>query len=223
MGYVFVAARQLRTRGFTVTLRNLGIPTAVISSEFQNLGVQSGRIIVGNFIGGQAPFTPPESTLVTIFAGGNEVNIITSALDRGAGGADRTGYIDAQVRQFGTDFATLLRVVRQRAPSARIVVLNAPNLAGLPFLANGAQSQRQAAQRASVRMTTTVINPLVSQNVTVIDLMCDGRFYEPSSFSSDGFHPNDAGYAFMAGEVVEAATGPYPTPQANCAQMNLVP
>ena len=223
MSYVNVATRQLQGQGFTVTLRNMGIAGAVISPEFQNLGNQYNRDILANYIGQEAPFTLQDSTLVTIFAGGNEVNTITTALGNGAGGSDPIGYIDTQVRLFGTNFATLLSIVRARAPSARIVVLNLPNLGGLPYLAGAALAQRQAAQRISVGMTTTVINPLVSQNVTVIDMMCDARYYQRSSLSADGFHPNDAGYSFMAAEVVRAATGPYSTPQASCGQMTLVP
>ena len=223
MSYVNVATRQLQGQGFTVTLRNMGIAGAVISPEFQSLGNQYNRDILANFIVQEAPFTLQESTLVTIFAGGNEVNTITSALGAGAGGSDPIGYIDTQVRMFRTNFATLLEIVRARAPSARIVVLNLPNLGGLPYLAGAPLAQRQAAQRISVGMTTTVINPLVSQNVTVIDMMCDARYYQRSSLSSDGFHPNDAGYSFMAAEVVRAATGPYSTPQASCGQMTLVP
>ena len=47
-------------------------------------------------------------------------------------------------------------------------------------------------------MTTTVVNPLASSSVTVIDLMCDARSYVASNYSSDGLHPNDAGYAFIS-------------------------
>ncbi len=223
MSYVNVATRQLQGQGFTVTLRNMGIPGAVIGPEFQNLGNQYNRGIVANFIVQEAPFTLQESTLVTIFAGGNEVNTITTALGAGAGGSDPIGYINTQVQLFGTNFATLLGIIRARAPSARIVVLNLPNLGGLPYLAGASLAQRQAAQRISVGMTTTVINALVSQNVTVIDMMCDARYYQRSSLSSDGFHPNDAGYSFMAAEVVRAVTAPYPAPQASCGQMTLVP
>jgi lysophospholipase L1-like esterase len=223
MGYVQAASRQLQAQGFTVTLRNMGIPAAVISPEFQSLGAQYHRDIPANFIEQEAPFTLQDSTLVTIFAGGNEVNTITSALGGGAGGSDPIGFIDSQVRLFGTNFATLLGIVRSRAAAARIVVLNLPNLGGMPYLAGTSLAQRQAAQRISVGMTTTVINPLVSQDLTVIDLMCDARLYQRANLSPDGFHPNDAGYAIMAAEVVRATTGPYPAPQASCGQMRLVP
>jgi len=58
----------------------------------------------------------------------------------------------------------------------------------------------------------------------VIDLMCDSRTYLVSNYSSDGFHPNDNGYAFIAGEIIRAVTsGAYPSPRGSCGQMTLVP
>ena len=220
MGYVPVTVRTLRARGFTVTSLNLGIGTAVISRTFQTLGQQYGREIVTNFIDSEVPFVLSNSTLVTVFAGGNEVNTITAALGGGAGGADPAGYIDRQVTQFGSDYSSLLSSIRERAGSARMVVLNLPNLGALPYLAGASLLQRQAAQRAAVGMTTA-INRL--PNVVVVDLMCNPQTYLASTFSSDGFHPSDAGYAFIAGEVVLAATTSYRDPATTCAQMSTVP
>ena len=169
------------------------------------------------------PFVPRNATLVTVFAGGNEVNTITAALGGGAGGNDPNGYIDNQIRAFGNDYTTLLNGIRERAGSPRIAILNTPNMAGLPYLANASAAQRQAAQRAAVGFTRNVVNPLVSANVVVIDLMCDARTYLRSNYSADGMHPNDAGYAFMAAEVVRAITSnAYPAPQSNCGSMSLV-
>jgi lysophospholipase L1-like esterase len=222
-GYVFVAARQLRSQGYTVTFTNRGIPTAVISPAFQSLAQQYGHPVLGNFIDGELPFVPQDSTLVTIFAGANDVNVITDALGAGAGASDQAAYIDQEVRSFGDSYLALVSGIRSTAKSARLVVLNLPNLAGLPFLAGAPLSQRQAAQRASVGMTTTVINPLRAADLAVIDLMCDARLYQPSIYSSDGFHPNDAGYAILASAVVQAATSSsYPAPQGSCAQTTLV-
>jgi lysophospholipase L1-like esterase len=223
-GYVPVAARQLRTNGFTVTLTNLGFPTAVIGPDFQALSAQyrPSAPVLANYIDQEMPFVPKETTVVTIFAGGNEVNTITAALGRGAGASDQAGYIDQQVKAFGADYATLLNGIKARA-AARIVVLNLPNLAGLPYLAAASLPQRQAAQRAAVAMSTTVINPLTSQGATVVDLMCDARSYLGSNYFSDGFHPNDSGYAFIAGEVVRAITlTSYPAPLGSCSPMTLV-
>src|SRR5262245_33778816 len=224
MGYVPVAGRSLRSQNFTVRVDNLGIPTSVISATFSQLGANYGRTIVGNFIDSEMPFVKSDTTVVTIFAGGNEVNTITAALGGGAGGSDPAGFIDNQVRAFGTDYNTLVNGIRSRASQTRIVILNLPNLAGLPFLATASLAQRQAAQRASVGMTRTVINPLASSSVLIVDLMCDSRSYQGSTYSSDGFHPNDGGYAFIASEVVKAITSSsHPAPQASCPAMTLVP
>jgi len=224
MGYVQVAGRTLRSQNFTVRLDNLGIPTSVISSTFAQLGANYGRTIVGNFIEQEMPFVKSDTTVVTIFAGGNDVNTITSALGGGAGGSDPAGFIDNQVRAFANDYNTLVSGIRSRASQTRIVILNLPNLAGLPYLAGASVSQRQAAQRAAVGMTRTAINPLVSSSIAVVDLMCDSRSYQASTYSSDGFHPNDAGYAFIASEVVKAITSSsYPAPQSSCAAMTIVP
>jgi lysophospholipase L1-like esterase len=224
MGYVPVTARSLKTQGFNVTLLNLGIPTAVIGRDFQTLGQQYNRIIAGNFIDQEMSFVQPNATLVTIFAGINEVNVVTAALGGGAGGSDPNGYMDAQVRAFGTDYTTLLAGIRTRAGSPRIVVLNVPNPAGLPYLAGTTLAQRQAAQRIAVAMTKTVVNPLLSSNIVVVDLMCDSRSYIPSNYASDGLHPNDAGYAYIASEVVKAITvSSYPAPQNSCSAMTIVP
>lgn len=223
MGYVYVAARQLRTQGFTVTLLNLGLATAVIGRDFQTLGQQYNHTIAANFIEQEMPFVSPNATAVTIFAGINEVNTITAALGGGAGGSDANAYIDNQIRAFGADYTTLLSGIRSRASSARIIVLNVPNAAGLPYLSGASQAQRQAAQRAAVGMTRTVVNPLTSQNISVIDLMCDSRSYQASTYSADGLHPNDSGYASIAAEVVRAITSAsYPAPQSSCSAMTVV-
>ena len=223
-GYVPVTVRQLTAQGFTVNSQNLGIPTAVIGRDFQTLGLQYNRIIAGNFIEQEMPFVQTSATVVTVFAGVNEVNTVTAALGAGAGGSDPNAYMDAQVRAFGTDYTTLATGIKGRAGSARIIALNVPNAAGLPYLAGASLAQRQAAQRIAVGMTRTVVNALTAQNVTVVDLMCDTRSYIASNYSGDGLHPNDAGYAFIAAEVVRAITSSsYPSPQSSCSGMTIVP
>jgi lysophospholipase L1-like esterase len=222
-GYVQVAARDLRARGFTVNASPLGLPGAVLSRRILNLGHQYGRTdLLTNFEDQQFPFIKPDSTLVTIFAGGNDVNVFTGALGRGAGGADRTGFINNQITEFGREFTAALQGVRTRVPSARIIVLNLPNMAGMPLLAGASRDHRLAAQMLSVGITQTVYNPLTSGGVVVIDLMCDPRSYQASTYFTDGFHPNDTGYAWIAAEVVSATTTTYRAPATSCAQMSVV-
>jgi lysophospholipase L1-like esterase len=224
LGYVFVAARRLRGDGFTVVVGNYGLPAGVISRRFQDLGTQYGNPIPGNFLDQLARFVPRETTVFTVFAGANDVNVIADAVGGGAGGANPTAYIDQQVRAFGEDLNALLDGLRDRAESARIIILNLPNLGTLPYLASASPSRRTTVQRAAVGITTSVLNPLTSRGITVIDLMCDNRLYQPSTYSSDGFHPSDAGYAVLAGEVVRAITSAaYPSPAASCSAMSAVP
>ena len=221
-GYVFVAAARLRSDGFTVTVTNRGIPTATISARFQQLGVQYGQPVVGNVLDGELPFVPRDSTLVTVFAGGNDVNAIIAALGGGAGGTNQTAFIDQQVQNFAGDFAALTDGLRERiGASGRIVALNLPNLARLPYRASSPRQEREATQRASVGITTA-INTATSRGVRVVDLMCLASLYAPGSLSSDGFHPSDAGYALIAGEVVRAVTASsFPAPSASCAHMSM--
>lgn len=224
-GYVPRVARDLGAGGADVTLLNMGIPGAVLSPEVQQLGNSVGVGIESNMLQQQAPFVPRETTLVTMFAGGNDTNTIATAIDRGAtNGADIDDYIDQQVRAFAADYVRLVEGVRQRAPNARIIVINLPNLAGLPYTAARPPAERQWIQRLSVGFAVQGANALVRENVAVIDLLCDPRAYQASNYSSDGFHPNDAGYAFLAAEVLQAVrAGGAPTPAASCPQMTLVP
>jgi lysophospholipase L1-like esterase len=223
MGYVPVTVRTLKARAFTVKLLNLGIPTAVIGRDFEALGLQYGRTILGNFIDGEMPFVLPDSTVTTIFAGVNDAITVVTALGAGAGGGNPQAYIDTQIKAFASDYATLVAGIRARAPSTRIIVLNVPNVGALPYFAGAPLDQRQAQQRLSVGFTITAVNVLVSQGVTVVDLLCDPRSYVPSNYSAD-FHPNDAGYAFISSEIVNAITSSsYPSPRSSCPQMTTVP
>jgi lysophospholipase L1-like esterase len=223
-GYVQQIARQLRNQGSTVTLVNLGIPGAVIGPGVQSLAAQYGRSVPSNFIDGEVPFVPRNSTLVTIFAGGNDVNTIGATIRSGAGGGDPWTFIDQQIKAFGTEYATLIARLKDRVPGARIVVANLPNFAAIPMTVGFTLEERQMMQKISVGISTQVINPLVSQGIPVVDLLCNSQFANPSIFSSDGFHPNDSGYAVLASEMMKAiAASGVTTPAGSCALMTVVP
>jgi lysophospholipase L1-like esterase len=223
-GYVQSVARQLAQGGSVVTTLNLGLPGAVLSPDIQAVGNAYGLGILANFLQQEMPFVARESTLVTIFAGGNDANTVATAVDRGAGPGNPNVYIDDQIRGFARDYVALVRGIRQRAPAARILVLNLPNFAGLPFTQGFSAARRQWVQRASVGFSTQGANALVGEGVDVIDLLCESRSYQAGNYSSDGFHPSDAGYAFMTGELMRAINGtPVPRPQASCPQMSIVP
>jgi lysophospholipase L1-like esterase len=224
-GYVPRILRALREQNASTGLTNIGLLGAVMSREVQDIGNGVGIGINNNFLQHEAPFVPQSTTLVTIFAGGNDANTLATAIDRGAAGSvDANTYIDGQVAAFAEDYRELIGIIRGRAPAARIYVLNLPNLAGLPFAVGRPTRDRQWLQRLSVGFSVQGANALVGLNVTVVDLLCNPRSYQASTYSSDGFHPNDAGYAYLADESLRAinAGSPMP-PAASCAQMTIVP
>lgn len=223
MGYVPVIARALAVGGATVTLMNMGIPAAVIGPDIQAIGTKHNRTIPGNFLESEVPFVPRNSTIVTVFAGGNDVNTLADALDKGEGGSDPWGWIDLQIGAFKADYQALIRGIRDRAPQAKIVIANLPNFAGMPFTASYTLEQKQAVQKLSVGFTTDAINSFAAEGIPVVDMLCDSRSYQASIYSSDGFHPNDTGYQYIASEMLKAINGSYPAPQASCARMTLVP
>jgi lysophospholipase L1-like esterase len=218
-GYVQVTQRRLEASGKKVTLLNLGIPGAVLGPDLEAIGNSLGRGIPGNFLEREMPFVARDSTLVTIFAGGNDVNTVAAALDAGMGGSDPVAYANTLSNGFGRDLNSLVSGIKGRAANARIIVLNLPNMAALPYMGGRTLTQRQVVQAVAVSFSAKA-NALTSQGVIVLDLMCDPRSYIAGNYSSDGFHPNDAGYAFIADLVFNAATtGSASAPRSSCAQM----
>jgi lysophospholipase L1-like esterase len=219
-GYVQVLTRRFRSDGRTVTLLNLGLPGSVLSPEIQSIGNQIGRNILTNFLDNQVSFVASDATLVTVFAGANDANVLGGALEAGLGGADPLGYLLTRVQNFGRDLERLVDSIRGRASQARIVFLNLPNLAGLPYASGYTLQERRALQEIAVRLSAEV-NRMTARGASIVDVMCDASFYQASMYSGDGFHPNDAGYQRMADVTYPAATGAVPPPQSSCSFMRL--
>jgi lysophospholipase L1-like esterase len=222
-GYVQDIARMYQADNPKVTfsLQNLGIPAAVLGPTTMQLGLSQGDLIPASFLQGELPFMQSGQNLVTIFAGGNDTNVIGKALLHGAGGSDPLGYIANQANQFGADLNTLISGIRSGSPQARIIIMNLPNLGAAPYASGDSLAEKQGLQAISVSLSAKV-NALASQGVIVIDLMCDPNVYNPASFSSDGFHPNDQGYAYWANLVYAAVkAGSAPAPRSSCSQMTV--
>ena len=223
-GYVYLLKRRFQSDGRIVSLSNRALPGAVLSDAILTLARDIGRSDVpGTFIDQIVPFIPANTTHITIFAGGNDANVIAQNIRAGRGAADIRGFIDQQVTQWGTDYQDLVRRLRGRAPNARVVALNLPNLGAAPYVSRNTIQERSVLQRIAVGLSDRV-NALTSQNVLVVDLMCDARVYDGAAFSSDGFHPNDRGYAIMAELTFPAlANGTAATPSSSCPQRSLLP
>ena len=216
-GYVQTVARRLRAEHSDLEFLNLGIPGAVLSREIMDIGNAMGRGIVANFIDGEMPFVGRDATLVTVFAGGNDVNTIGSAIRQRAP-ADRAAFAQTQIQNFGRDFASFIAGVASRAPAAQIVVLNLPNMARLPYADGYSGEERDWLRELSVGFSAGM-NATRSTRVRVLDLMCHAPMYNGSIYSSDGFHPNDTGYAVLADLVTAAVSQAPQAPASSCAFM----
>ena len=212
-----------------VQLSNRGVPAAVLSAAMLALARDLGlgpTDVPGTFIDQIAPFVPADSTHISIFAGANDANVIGRNVRAGRGDSDVRGYIDRQVQQFGTDAIELVNRLRARAPNARLVAMNLPNLAGTPYVAALPPLERSILQRIAVGIADR-INALASMNVVIVDLLCDARIYNVANFSTidpTQFHPSDQGYALMAELLYPALRhGTAPSPSASCPQRTLVP
>jgi lysophospholipase L1-like esterase len=222
-GYVPVLARRLRAASHEVTLVNLGIPESVLSPAIQAIARANGRDVFANFVDRELPFVPANTTLVTILGGPNDTLALGDAIEKGAAGTNVRGYIDTQIAAFGADYDKLVKGVQDRSPGAFIVILNMPNLAGLPFAVNAGQPRRQLLQAISVGFSREA-NRRAGTGVVVVDLMCDPQVYDRTRYSSDGFHPNDAGYAYLAdSKLLPVVNGGSSSPASSCGQMTLVP
>jgi lysophospholipase L1-like esterase len=220
-GYVQRVVRELRNAGRTVSILNLSVPGSVVGPEIEDLARQLGRGSIGNFRERQMPFVSRDSTLVTIFGGANDVNVIGNAIERGMGGGNPVGWGTAFATGFGRDIAAIVDGIRSRAPNAKIILLNPPNGAGLPYVATRTPAEKRILQAISVRFSAEA-NVQASRGVLVVDLMCDARSYLPQNYSADGFHPSDSGYAFMAEAVLNAVNASsLPPPRSDCPPMHL--
>jgi lysophospholipase L1-like esterase len=220
-GYVQQVTRRFQAAGKTVTLTNNGVPGAVLSPDVQAMGNSIGLGIERNLLTDESSYEPRNTTLVTVFIGGNDVNTIGSLLKAGRGGSDPDGFIQTQIQNFGNDLKTMVSNIRSRTETARIVVLNLPNMGAMPYASGRPADEKRTLQQIAVGFSGK-INALASSSVVVVDLMCDGNFYNPAIFSSDGFHPNDTGYNYLTDLVYTAAsTGSAPAPKAACSQMTI--
>jgi len=220
MGYVPVLVRQLRATR-QVTLMNLGIPASVLGPATEAIARRIGREVSGNFIDGAMPFVPQESTLVTVFGGVNDANIIGDAIEVGLAGNDIPGYIDTQARAFGADYARLIAGIRARAPRSFIIVVNVPNAAAMPFAAKYPIGHRRVLQTIAVALSRES-NRQLGPGVVVLDVMCNPITYAASHFASDGFHPNDAGHAEIARQLAAIVAGASSAPSSSCSMMTAI-
>ncbi len=203
-GYVQLLEKRLKADGKTVTLLNLGLPGGVLGAEIQAIGNQLGPRHPDELPRQRSPVCRHRRHARDGVCrrqrrehGGRRGRgrIWRSGRARlrdGAGRRVRPGPEENDGRHQGARAACAHR--RAEPAESRGIAIRRRDTR---------QPRRRALQNIAVRFSAE-INKLTSQGATVVDIMCDGGFYQVSRYSSDGFHPNDAGYARMADVDVSA-------------------
>jgi len=240
-GYVPDLAKTFIKNGTSVTLDDLGFSGAVLgpdilaeSNMFGPIGSPDQCTPRGasdayptDFITDEVPQIPANTTFVTIFAGGNDTNGLVNALGCGAGGTtaqSQAAFIATWVTNFGNDLTTLIGDIRAVAPSAGIVIANLPNFSQIPVglaVAGQDPAAGQALAAFSTAFDLNVIDPLATASpaIPVVDLLCNSSSYNPANFYTDGFHPNDAGYALLAAQFYAQSIAASPAlPSTTCSE-----
>ena len=106
-----------------------------------------------------------------------------------------------------------------------VAVIDRPRELTRELLAFGRQQPVKPARidlNELIQQRLPTLRRVVSEDVLVVDLMCDPRLLQVSSYSSDGFHPNDTGYAIIAEKVLPALRdGAAASPSTACAQRTI--
>lgn len=199
-------------------LINLAISGSVAGPRIRDLGLTSPPATI---LLDQLPRLTGDPTLVTLFTGGNDTNRVAFATAVAVlQGQSPRSFIAEQVAAFGADINDVLAGIRQQAPNARLVMANLPNFGLTPLGQNQPASVQTLLTEISLGFNESVLNPLASQGIPVVDLLCDPRSYAEDSFFpgpfADGFHPNDMGYERLAELFVQAIEDPIPAPNLGC-------
>jgi lysophospholipase L1-like esterase len=233
-GYVPDLARKLASIPATVTLDDLGYSGAVLGADIRatvnTYGLPTSAtpcFPVANqypvdFITYELPQVSAASKIVTIFAGGNDtVGLVNAAACQGLAGATATqqaAFLNAEIAAFGTDLAALINGIKGVSPSAKIVIANLPNFALIPLGKAQTADVAAALGAVSTAIDLKIIDPLVTSGIPVVDLLCDPSSYVAANFYSDGFHPDDAGYAVIASLFASQINAAVPAvPQTTCS------
>ena len=235
-GYVPDLRNLLIEAGDTVTLNDLGISGAVIgpdilatSNKYGALGSadacqprSSSDAYPADFIDAELPQLTGKETLITIFAGGNDTNGIANAAAcmsaAGASTLQLDAFVVAEIAAFGNDFQKLVSAVHAKSPSARIVIANLPNFALIPVGLQQTTAGQQLLAALSTGFDLDVIDKAAALGYPVVDLLCNPQSYVSTNFYTDGFHPDDAGYADFARVFYAQITAATPAqPSTTCS------
>lgn len=182
--YAILTAKALRQTG--------------IAGHFMNLGI--GGAHVERVIADELPYLPSEATLITLYIGTND--------SRGVKNPKTP--IARVVDQFEEHFDQLLGMIHEKAPKARIVLVNFPNEKYLAATYN-IPDEILPRYDASSQILARFIDGHYPK-YAVADTICNAASYDNALLYKGGVHPNEAGAEILAKSVVDAIMKPTPPP-----------
>jgi hypothetical protein len=175
----------------TVVAKALDQPTA-----FQNLSFPAADTVSVPLY--QIPMMTPAATVVILFIGNNDRQPIA--------------YGRYPLQKWKEDYDLAIAAAHARAPHARLILATLPNPAYVPFFVSGAINDRlNVEQRKLVGADTLAMDGFIAgHKEDILDLRCDADFYTEATLDADKLHPNNVGYAHIAGRVIAILRSPIP-------------
>ena len=171
-GYVYLISDWMKARYTHWSLVNRGVSGYTAPD------------IVSNTL---SPAIADQPQIVTLWVGGNDIVKSGAVLEP-------TATLAARYR---TAFTTILHRLRTET-GAFIVTANNPDISRTPVADGYPSFLKTLAKNDTLALNAIIAEVAAAENVPVVDLYSNPESYNPANFSSDGFHPNNAGYALMA-------------------------
>ena len=181
------------------TVTNLGI-----GSEFSgpvNTTIGTATFVSGGVLADEVPRIPANANLVSLLIGTNDLWL---AGEQKKAGGNPAALFPAVSTAYARNLRAIIAGIKARAPGARIVLLTVPNPA------YRYDSGESAAVRAGITATDDAMRQdlKATAGAIVVDLQCDPELYTTADYPNPyDLHPNDAGHAEIAKDVLAALNG----------------
>ncbi|MGH9605934.1 MAG: SGNH/GDSL hydrolase family protein [Terracidiphilus sp.] len=177
--------------------------SAGIAGRFMNLGIMGAS--VERVMSDEIPYLRSDAKLVTLYVGTNDSRAVRFP----------NTTVTQVVNKFEKHYNELLAMIHEKAPHARIVLVNFPNQ---KFLADSyrASDEVQPLYNAASQILAQFIDHHYPQ-YAVVDTICNTASYDYGLLSNGTVDPNDTGDMILAQRIVKviAARNP-PAPPSSC-------
>jgi len=186
--YAILVAKALRDAG--------------VAGHFMNLGINGAK--VERVIADELPWLPADATVVTLYIGTNDSRAVRSPIIT----------MNDVVQRYEASYDQLLQMIHDRAPGARIVLVNFPNE---KYLAATYHVEPDVLPRYdAVSQVLDVFINAHCPRYAVADTICNPASYDNSLLYKGNVHPNEAGAVILSQSVTRAilAKDPQAPPQS---------